>query len=170
LARPDQFVAADISQHAIENARVGFLVGDRATGDSFPITIAVDLERGGVGGARQRRDFLPRRIRRRQNLLCLARHGDKTGDRIPVRALPSLVEDVADHGDAAFGAEFRQNILDAGDAAKAFGFQRRAEIPVIDRRVHFAVERLGRQQRRRAVGDRCLRFQVDAVLLQSGLQ
>src|SRR6476660_805788 len=46
LARPDQFVAANISQHAIENARVGFLVGGRATGDSFPITIAVDAERG----------------------------------------------------------------------------------------------------------------------------
>jgi hypothetical protein len=48
LARPDQFVAADICQHAIENARVGFLVGDRATRDSFPISIAVDAERGGV--------------------------------------------------------------------------------------------------------------------------
>jgi hypothetical protein len=57
LARPDQFVAADISQHAIENARVGFLVGDRATGDSFPITIAVDAENAPRG--------LPLRVARR---------------------------------------------------------------------------------------------------------
>ena len=42
FARPDQFVAADISQQAIENARVDFLVGDWATRDSFRITIAVD--------------------------------------------------------------------------------------------------------------------------------
>ena len=52
LRRPHNFATADRGQHAIENARVGFLVGDRATRDSFPITIAVDAERGDVGGAR----------------------------------------------------------------------------------------------------------------------
>ena len=45
-----------------------------------------------------------------------------------------------------------------------------AEIPVIEARVHLAVERLGGEQRRRAVDDRRLRFQVDAVLLHARLQ
>src|SRR5438477_5261364 len=57
LRRPNQFATADISQHAIKNARVGFLVGDRATRDTFPITIAVDAERGSIGGSRKRRDL-----------------------------------------------------------------------------------------------------------------
>src|SRR6266404_904808 len=43
--RPDQFAAADISQHTIEDPRVGLLVGDRAARDSFPVTIAVDAQR-----------------------------------------------------------------------------------------------------------------------------
>src|SRR5262245_53705708 len=40
--RPDKLAATNVSQHAVENARVGFLVDDRATWNSFPITIAVD--------------------------------------------------------------------------------------------------------------------------------
>src|SRR4051812_48696686 len=40
--RPDKFTAADLSQHAVEDARIGFLVGDQATWNSLPITIAVD--------------------------------------------------------------------------------------------------------------------------------
>src|SRR6266849_1682073 len=42
--RPDQCAAADPCQHAIEHARVGLLVGDRAARDSFPVTIAIDAQ------------------------------------------------------------------------------------------------------------------------------
>src|SRR3954453_21078099 len=62
LRRPDQFATADIRQHAIKNARVGLLISDRATRDAFPITIAVDVERGSIGGSRKRSYFLPRLI------------------------------------------------------------------------------------------------------------
>src|SRR5229473_3283982 len=37
LRRPDQLAAADIGQHAIEHARIGLLVGDRAARDAFPV-------------------------------------------------------------------------------------------------------------------------------------
>src|SRR5439155_11169338 len=59
LRPPDNFAAADRRQHAVENARVGFFVGDRATGNSFPITIAVGTQGCSVGGTRERRDLFP---------------------------------------------------------------------------------------------------------------
>src|SRR5258708_15731141 len=62
LRPPDKFAAADRRQHAIENARVGFFVGDRATGNSFPITIAVGPQGCSVGGTRERRNLFPFRI------------------------------------------------------------------------------------------------------------
>src|SRR5258706_5521179 len=62
LRRPDNFAAADRRQHAGENAGVGFFVGDRATGNSFPITIAVGPQGCSVGGTRERRNLFPFRI------------------------------------------------------------------------------------------------------------
>src|SRR5258706_2429843 len=158
LRWPEIFATADRRQYAIENACVGFLVGDRATRNSFPITIAVGVQGCGVGGTRQRRDLFPLRIRGRQNLLRLAGHGDKAGNHVAVCAPPSIIEDVADHRGAAQGSELRQKILDTGEAAEPLRFQRSAEIPVIDGGVHFAAERLRRQQRWRTVKDRGLRL------------
>src|SRR6476619_415778 len=63
LRRPDEFAAADRRQYAVENARVGFLTGDGTARNSFPITIAVAAQRGGVGGPGQWRNLLPLRIR-----------------------------------------------------------------------------------------------------------
>src|SRR5258705_1226334 len=62
LRRPDNFAAADRRQHAVKNARVGFFVGDRAAGNSFPIAIAVGAQGSGVDGTRQRCDLFPLRI------------------------------------------------------------------------------------------------------------
>src|ERR1019366_1584231 len=62
ICRTHDLAAADPCQHAVENARVGFLVGDRAAGNSFPVTIAVDAQGCGVGGTHQRRDPVPLRI------------------------------------------------------------------------------------------------------------
>src|SRR6185369_9615328 len=78
--RPDKFAAANVSQHAVENAGVGFLVRDRAARNSLPVAIAIGVQRGGVGSAGQGRDFLPLRIRARQDLLRLAGHGDEAGN------------------------------------------------------------------------------------------
>src|SRR3954451_11901773 len=93
LCRPDQFAAADRRQHAIENARVGFLVGDGTTRNSFPIAIAVGAQGCGVGSTGQRRNSLPFRIRRRQQLFRLAGYRDKARYRILIGACPFFVED-----------------------------------------------------------------------------
>src|SRR3984893_9326049 len=132
LRRPHNFATADRGQHAIENARVGFFIGDRPARYSLPIAIAVGAQGCSVGGTGQRRDLFPLRIRGRQNLLCLAGHRDKAGNGVAVRAAPCFVEDVADHRRAARGAELRQQILDANETAEAFGFERRAEITKSD--------------------------------------
>src|ERR1700694_5977191 len=60
---PDNLAAADRRQHTVENARVGFFIGDRTAGDSFPITIAIGAQCCSVGGTCQRRDLFPLRIR-----------------------------------------------------------------------------------------------------------
>src|ERR1700730_6905055 len=70
--RPDKFATADRRQHAVMNARVGFFVGDRAAGNSYPLAVAVAAQGCSVGSTGQRRDLFPLRIRGRQNLLCLA--------------------------------------------------------------------------------------------------
>src|SRR5450755_928867 len=118
--RADQFAAADRRQHAIKNARVGLFVGDRSAGNSFPIAVAVGAQGCGVGSSRQRRYRFPLRIRGRQNLLRLAGHRDKAGNRVAVCACPIRIEGVADHGRAALGAELRKKILDANETAEAF--------------------------------------------------
>src|SRR2546423_1291746 len=135
--RPDKFAAADPSQHAVENARVGFFVRDRATRNALPIAIAIGAQRGGVGSTGQWRNFLPLGIRARQDIFCRAGHGDEAGNLVLVCVCPFFVEDVADHRGAAFGAEFRQQILNAGDTAEALRFQGSAEIPVVQGRIHF---------------------------------
>src|SRR5882757_8207963 len=110
LRRPDKFAAADRRQHAIENARVGFLVDDGTTRNSFPIAIAVSAQGCGVASTGQRRNSLPLRIRRRQQLLRLAGYRDKARYHILICIPPFFVEHVADHRSAALGPEFRQQI------------------------------------------------------------
>src|SRR5439155_14075344 len=134
--RPDKFAAADPSQHAVENARVGFFVRDRAARNSLPIAIAIGAQRGGVKSAGQWRNFLPLRIRGRQDLFCGAGHGDEAGNLVLVCVRPFLVEDVSDHRGTLCGAEFRQQLLNAGDAAKTLRFQLGAEIPVLQGCIH----------------------------------
>src|SRR6185295_3678143 len=72
LRRTDEFAAADRRQHAVENAGVGFFVGDGTARNSFPIAIAVGAQGGSVGGPGQGRNLLPLRIGVRQDLLCFA--------------------------------------------------------------------------------------------------
>src|SRR5512139_2271702 len=168
--RPDQVAAADLGQHAIENARIRLFVSDAAARDSLAIAVAIGLQQGGIAGAGQRRDLLPRRIRGHQQLLGLAGHGNEPRDRVAMTGGPGFVEDVADHRDRSLGAELGQDVLDAGEAAEAFGLELRAKIPEIEARIHLAVERLRRQQGRGAVNDAGFRFEVDAVLLQPRLE
>ena len=73
-----------------------------------------------------------------------------------VGARPFFIEDVTEHRGAAFCPKFRQDILNAGNAAEALCFQHGAKIPVIHRRIHFTAESFRREQRRRAVYDRRL--------------
>src|SRR5258705_11947013 len=156
LRRPHNFATADCGQHAIENARVGFFIGDRPARYSLPIAIAIGAQGCSVGGTRQRRDLFPLRIRGRQDLLRRAGHGDEAGNRAAVCALPSFVEHVADHRRAALCAKLRQQILHTNKPTEALRLQRGAEIPIIDGGVHFAAEYFRRQQRWRTVNDRGL--------------
>ena len=144
MRRPDKFLAPDRRQHPEQNARISFLVRDRAAGNSFAIAIAVGAQGRRVGGARQRRDLFPLRVRGRQNLLGLAGHREEAGDDAAVCACPCLIEDIADHGRAAVGSELRQKILDTSEATEAFRFQRGGEIPEIEGSVHFPAERFRR--------------------------
>src|SRR5437764_9929934 len=62
LRRPDKFSATDASQYAVENARVGFFVGEGTTRNSFPITIAIGMQSCSVERPGQWRNCLPLRI------------------------------------------------------------------------------------------------------------
>src|SRR5438132_285058 len=62
VPRPDGLATAGRRQHAEQDARIGFLVGDRTSGNSFPVAIAVAAQGCGIGSAGQRRDPLPLRI------------------------------------------------------------------------------------------------------------
>src|SRR6266699_6931925 len=156
VRRSRHVAPADRRQHAIENTRVGFFIGDRPARNPLPIAIAVGAQGCSVGGTRQRRDLFPLRIRGRQDLLRRAGHCDEAGNRAAVCTLPSFVEDVADHRRAALCSKLRQKILDTNKTTEALRLQRGAEIPIIDGGVHFAAEYLRRQQRWRTVNDRGL--------------
>ncbi len=74
VAGPTRLGPADCRQHAVQHAGVGLLIGDRAGGgDTVAITIAVGPQRcGALGCTGERRDGVPFRIRRGENLLGLA--------------------------------------------------------------------------------------------------
>src|SRR5579883_225033 len=166
----DQRGTADARQHSVERSRVGFLVGDRTAGNSGTIALAQNFQRRGLRDAGERRDLPPRVVGGRELVLRLARHRDETIDRITVLRRPTLVEHVAEHRGYARGAEPRQHVLDAGDAAQPFRLQLGAQVPVVERRVELAAQRLGGEQRRRAVRDGGLLLELDAVLRERGLQ
>src|SRR6478609_11862911 len=168
--RSDQVAAAGLGKHAVEHARVLFFVIDAPARNAVAISLAIGLEKSGITGAGERRDLVPGGIRGHQQLLGLARHRDEARHGLPMARRPALVENIADCGDRALGAEFRQDVLDAGKAAKTLGLQLRAEIPEIEARIHLAVERLGGDQGRSTIDDGRLRLQVDAVLLHARLQ
>ena len=68
---PDQVAAADLGQHAIEDAGVGLFVRDGAARNAVAVAVAIGVQGGGIGGAGQRRDRVPFGVRGCQNLLCL---------------------------------------------------------------------------------------------------
>ena len=138
-APADQFAAADRRQHAEKGARR--LPRPQSDGaESLPDSGRDRLQRGGVGGSGQWR---------------IVSHSASEVERISLalrviamkRAIssglapPILRRTRSRSSRCGLGAEFRQQILDAGDAAKALCFQAGAEIPVVQRRIHFAAER-----------------------------
>src|SRR4051812_28444150 len=169
-SRADEVAAAGLGQHAVEHARVPFFVIDAPARNAVAIALAISLEQGGIARAGERCDLVPGGIGGHQQLLGLAGHRDEARHRIAMTCRPGFVEDIADCGDRALGAEFRQYVLDTGKASKTLGLQLCAEIPEIEARIHLAVERLGGEQRRSTIDDGRLRFQVDAVLLHARLE
>src|SRR3954447_22625790 len=168
--RANEVASAGLGQHAVEHARVLFFVIDAPARNAVAIALAIGLEQGGIVRAGERCDLVPGSIRGHQQLLGPASHRDEARHSVPMARRPALVEDIADCGDGALGAELRQNVLDAGEASKALRLQLCAEIPEVEACIHLAVERLGGDQGRSPIDDSCLRFQVDAVLLQARLE
>lgn len=121
--RPDQVASADSGEHAIEHARIRFLVRDAPARNAVAIAVAVGLEHGRIARAGERRDLVPGGVRGDQQLLGLAGHRNEARYRIAVAGGPALVEDITDRGYRALGPQLRQNVLDAGEAAKALGLE-----------------------------------------------
>src|SRR6185312_16236659 len=163
---PDEILAADLRQHAIEHARVALFLGYGPARDSLAVTVTIGAQRGGVGGAGEGLNLAPLRVRGCENLLGLTGYRDESCEQVRVRVGPCLVEDVTDHRGRALGAELRKNVLDLGNATEALGLQCRTEIPVVQGGVGLAAQGLRSQQRRRAVDDVGGRLQVGPVLLQ----
>src|SRR6266702_8242235 len=113
--RSDQVATADLGQHAIEHARIRLFVGDVSSRNAVAIAVAVGLEHGGIGRAGERGDLVPGRVRGPQQLLGLAGHRDEERNSVAMARRPAFLEDIADGGDRALGAEFWQNLLDAGE-------------------------------------------------------
>ena len=97
----DQLRAAEPRQHAVEDARIGFLVGDRAAWDSGAIAIAKNSQRGATRDPGERSDPLPLLVGGRERVLGLAGHRNETCDRVTVLRGPALGEHVAEQGGGA---------------------------------------------------------------------
>src|SRR3954469_5649273 len=130
--RANEIASAGLGPHAGEHARGLFFVIDAPARNAVAISLAIGLEQGGIARAGERRDLVPGGIRGHQQLLGLAGHRDEARHRLAVTCCPALVEDIADCGDRALGAEFRQDVLDAGKAPKTLGLQLRTEIPEVE--------------------------------------
>src|SRR3954454_18681520 len=155
--RANEVASAGLGQHVVEHARVLFFVVDAPARNAVAIALAIGLQQGGIAGAGERRDLVPGGIRGHQQLLGLAGHRDEARHRLAMICCPAFVEDIADRGDRALGAELRQYVLDAGEASKPLGLQLCAEIPEVEARIHLAVERLGGDQGRSTIDDGRLR-------------
>src|SRR5215469_10488102 len=75
--RSDERVAADAGEHTVKDARVGRLVGNRPARNALSITVAEDFQGRRIAGADEPGNPLPFGIRTGQNVLGIARCGDK---------------------------------------------------------------------------------------------
>src|SRR6516162_2195900 len=166
----DNVVTADVRQDAIKNARIGLFLTDRAARDPLAVAVAIDLECGLVGPARQRGNGVPLAVGGRKNLLCLACHLDKARKASVICLPPTFVKDITEHGHGALCAKTPRQILDTRNAPETLAFQQSSEIPVGDGRICLAIEHGGGEQRWCAIDDGRLLPQIDVLPLQRGLQ
>src|SRR5947207_1807658 len=137
--RADQLGAADLSEHAVERARIGLLLGQRAPHDALAVALAIDREGGGIGSADARREPPPFRLRGGQDFLGLADRGEEAVDRGAVLGGPGAVEGIAKNRHRALGAERAHDIVHGNGAPVALGFELGAEIPEGERGVVLAL-------------------------------
>src|SRR5215475_9345477 len=142
LFRSNQLPAAERREHAKKRSGVLLLLGDRAAWDAFAIAFAIGLEGWLINGPHQRGDAVPLGIRGGEDLLRLAGDLDEAADSVSILCRPARIKDVTEHGRSTLGAELRQNVFNAGDTAKALGFQAGTNVPVVQRGIHFALSGL----------------------------
>src|SRR5262245_21956242 len=128
--RSDQLPATEGREHAKKRSRVFLLVVDRAARDAFAIAFTIGLEGWLINGPHQRGDAVPRGIRGGEDFLRLAGDLDEAADPVSILCRPARIKDVTEHGCSTLGTELRQNVFDAGDTAKALGFQAGTDVPV----------------------------------------
>src|SRR5436190_10332805 len=149
LARlPDQLGAAELGQHAVERAGVGFLLVDRAAEDAFAVALTVDRERRGVAHADAGGEALPFGFGRREDFLGLAAYVEEAVDRRLVARRPATVEGIADDRDRRLGAELAHHARHLDGALEALAFEIGAKVPERERGVVLAMLRLLRLERR----------------------
>ena len=138
--------------------------------DAFAVALSIDCERIGIVHTDARRDALPFRFRRGEDLLGLEGGIEEAVDRGFAARCEDAVESVADDRHRPAGAEARHDIVHGDGASESFTFQLGAEIPEGQRRIGLALQRLLRQQRGRAVDDRRLPAEIGTGTPRHGLQ
>src|SRR5215813_15130228 len=81
----------------------------------------------------QRGDAVPLGIRGGEDFLRLAGDLDEAADSVAILCRPARIKDITEHGRSTLGAELRQNVFNAGDTAKALGFEAGTDVPVVER-------------------------------------
>src|SRR5262245_19788913 len=167
---PDQLGAAELGEHAVERARVGLLLVDRAAEDAFAVALAVGRERRRVAHADAGREPLPFGRRGREDFLGRSGGIEEAIDRGFVARRPAAVEGIADDGDWRLGAKVAHHAGDLDGAPEALAFEIGAEVPERKRAVVLALLGLLGQERRCAIDDGRLPAQVEAGAAREPLQ
>src|SRR5712692_1410169 len=171
LARwADQLHAGDLGKDEVEGTCVGFFFGKGPAHDAFAVALAIDCKRVGVDGANAPRKSLPFGLRRSEDFFRLTGGVEKAVDGGSVARGPGTVEGIADDRDRPLGAEALHDTVHGDGALEPFAFELGAEVPEGQGGVDLALQRLLRQQRRRAVDDRRLLAEIDAGAPRQCLQ
>src|SRR5262249_56329828 len=122
----------------------------------------VDRKRIRIGDVNARRQPLPFDLRRSKDILGLTGRGEKALNGRSVAGGPRAVESVADERERPSRSKAPRDLIHWDGTPVALAFEVGTEIPERQRGVGFALQRLFRQERRRAVDDSRLLFEIQS--------